>query len=127
MKLLIDTHTFLWFVNDEPQLSESAAALLESGATVFLSIASVWELAIKVSVGRLILPKPFDIFIPEQLALNAITVRPIRLADCYQVSRLPFHHRDPFDRLIIAQALVDGIDIISIDTAFDAYPIQRLW
>lgn len=127
MNVLIDTHTFLWFVNDEPHLSESAAALLESDTTVFLSIASLWEIAIKVSIGKLSLPQPFDVFIPEQLALNDMTVLPIRLADCHQVISLPFHHRDPFDRMIIAQAMIEDMPIVSIDTAFDAYPIHRLW
>ncbi len=127
MNVLIDTHTFLWFVNDDPQLSASAAALLEGDNTVLLSMASLWEIAIKVSIGKLALPQPFDVFIPEQLALNDITVLPIRLADCHQVSSLPFHHRDPFDRMIIAQALVEAIPVVSVDAAFDTYAVERLW
>jgi PIN domain nuclease of toxin-antitoxin system len=127
MKLLIDTHTFLWFVNDDLQLSTTAASLLESDHTVLLSIASLWEIAIKVSIGKLVLPYPFEQFISEQLALNEITVFPIRIADCDYVIRLPFHHRDPFDRMIIAQALAEDIPIVSIDTAFDNYEVTRLW
>ena len=127
MNLLIDTHTFLWFVNDDPQLSATAAALLETNSTVLLSIASLWEIAIKVSIGKLTLAQPFERFIPEQLALNDITTLPIRLTDCHQVIGLPFHHRDPFDRIIIAQALVEDLPIVSVDTAFDAYAVHRLW
>ncbi len=127
MNLLIDTHTFLWFVNDDPQLSTGAATLLESDNSVFLSIASLWEIAIKVSIGKLTLSQPFEQFMPEQLALNDITVLPIRIVDCHQLIGLPFHHRDPFDRIILAQALVEGVPVVSIDTAFDAYAVNRLW
>jgi PIN domain nuclease of toxin-antitoxin system len=127
MNLLIDTHTFLWFVNDDPQLSETAAELLESDNTILLSVASLWEIAIKVSIGKLTLPQPFNEFIPEQLALNDITLLPVRIADCNQVIDLPFYHRDPFDRMIIAQALVESVSVVSIDTAFDPYNVQRLW
>ncbi len=126
MNLLIDTHTFLWFVNDDPQLSTGAATLLESDNSVFLSIASLWEIAIKVSIGKLTLSQPFEQFMPEQLALNDITVLPIRIVDCHQLIGLPFHHRDPFDRIILAQALVEGVPVVSIDTAFDAYAVNRL-
>lgn len=127
MNVLIDTHTFLWFVNDDPRLSETAAALLEADTTVLLSVASVWEIAIKAGIGKLSLPKPFADFILEQLALNDITLLPIRVIDCERVISLPFHHRDPFDRMIIAQALVDYIPIVSVDAAFDAYDVRRLW
>lgn len=127
MNLLLDTHTFLWFVNDDPRLSTAAAALLESDNTVLLSIASLWEIAIKVSIGKLSLSQPFAQFISEQLALNDITVLPIRVVDCHQLIRLPFYHRDPFDRIIIAQAQVEGIPVVSVDTAFDAYDVKRYW
>lgn len=127
MTVLIDTHTFLWFVNDDPQLSITAGALLEADNVVLLSVASVWEIAIKVSIGKLELPCPFGEFIPAQLALNDITVLPIRVTDCHQVVTLPFHHRDPFDRIIIAQALAENIPLVSIDSVFDAYGIQRHW
>ncbi len=114
-------------VNDDPQLSTTAAALLEADNTVLLSMATLWEIAIKVSIGKLTLPQPFERIIPEQLAHNDITLLPIRLADCHQIIALPFHHRDPFDRIIIAQALVEDVPLVSVDTAFDAYGINRLW
>lgn len=127
MNLLIDTHTFLWFVGDDPQLSASATVLLESEHTIFLSIGSVWEIAIKVSLGKLVLPQPFERFIREQLALNAINVLPVRVADCARLIDLPFHHHDPFDRLIIAQALVEDMPVVGIEPVFDAYGVERLW
>ncbi len=111
MKLLLDTHTFLWFIEDSPKLSAEAKRLLESKAALLLSIASVWEMAIKISIGKLSLPSPFDDFVSEQLSKNTIELFPIRLAHLSLVSTLPFHHRDPFDRLLIAQAITEQYPI----------------
>lgn len=104
MKLLLDTHTFLWFIEDSPKLSAEAKGLLESEADLLLSIASIWEMAIKISIGKLSLASPFDEFISEQLSKNTIKLFPIRLAHLGLVSTLPFHHRDPFDRLLNSAA-----------------------
>lgn len=127
MKLLLDTHAFLWFIEDNPRLSIEAKALLESDAELLISTASLWEIAIKTSIGKLTLAQPFDIFIPQQLELNAIIILPIELAHLAVVSTLPFHHRDPFDRLLIAQAMNERLPVVSADAAFDDYAIQRLW
>ena len=127
MRLLLDTHTFLWFIYDDPRLSPRAKALLESDADLLLSVGSLWEISIKVSVGKLTLAQPFDIFVPQQLADNDIEMLPISLAHLGIVSKLPFHHRDPFDRLLIAQAMIEQVPIVSADTAFDAYSVARLW
>lgn len=127
MKLLLDTHTFLWFIGDNPRLSERAKGLLESDADLLLSVASLWELAIKVNIGKLTLAQPYEIFVPQQLADNEIEILPISLAHLGIVSSLPFHHRDPFDRLIISQAMIEQLPIVSIDAAFDAYSVERLW
>ncbi len=128
MKLLLDTHTFLWFLAADPQLSATARALIEDGDTeVYLSVGSLWEMAIKVSLGKLSLAQPFDTFIPDQLARNSIELLGIAVGHTARVVGLPFHHRDPFDRLLIAQALVEGIPIVGVDAAFDAYGVTRLW
>jgi PIN domain nuclease of toxin-antitoxin system len=127
MRLLLDTHTFLWFINANPQLSERAKSLLESDAELLLSTASLWEIAIKISIDKLTLARPYAVFIPQQLALNSIGELPIDLAHLALISTLPFHHRDPFDRLLIAQAMVESLAIVSADVAFDAYQITRLW
>lgn len=128
MRALLDTHTFLWFITDDSQLSDSARTTLEDGGNeILLSVASIWEMAIKVSLGKLALAGPFDNYIEEQLRLNAIDVLSITVAHVAAVVSLPFHHRDPFDRLLVAQASVEGIPIIGADTAFDAYPIIRIW
>jgi PIN domain nuclease of toxin-antitoxin system len=127
MKLLLDTHTFLWFINDSSRLSARAKALLESDADLFLSIASLWEMAIKTAIGKLALPQPYDIFIPQQLAHNEIEILPISISQLSVVSSLPQHHRDPFDRMLIAQATLEHLPIVSADIHFDAYSIARLW
>jgi PIN domain nuclease of toxin-antitoxin system len=127
MRLLLDTHTFLWFIDDNPRLSPRAKALLESDADLLLSVGSLWEIAIKVGVGKLTLAQPLGVFVPRQLADNEIGMLPISLAHLGVVSTLPFHHRDPFDRLLIAQAMIEQVSIVSADTAFDAYSVARLW
>ncbi len=127
MRYLIDTHTFLWFIENSPQLSAGAKNLLESDVDVLLSVASLWEIAIKVSIGKLSLPDAYERFTPQQIAANDIEVLPIKVEHLSVVAALPFHHRDPFDRLIIAQAMVEKIEIISVDGKFDAYPVKRWW
>jgi len=128
MKLLLDTHAFLWFIMGSSNLSETARALIEDPANEnLLSVASLWEMAIKVSLGKLTLASSFDDLIPRQLGLNGIELLNIKVDHTSVVATLPFHHRDPFDRLLIAQAIVEKMPMVSIDAAFDAYPIQRLW
>jgi len=103
MRLLLDTHAFIWFVEDSPLLSADAkSAIGDPGSEVFLSIASVWEMAIKVSLNKLRFSQPLDLFLPNQLRINDIATLNITLEHAMAVSRLPLHHRDPFDRLIIA-------------------------
>lgn len=128
MRLLLDTHSFLWFVTEDPKLSISARRIIATGSNeLLLSVACVWEIAIKVSIGRLPIPAPLDTFIPEQLRINRIGLLPIELKHIFEVTRLPLHHRDPFDRLLIAQALTEGLPIVSADPAFDSYSVQRPW
>jgi Uncharacterized protein conserved in bacteria len=127
MQLLLDTHTFLWFIMGNPTLSAPARALIEDVLNEkFLSVVSLWEIAIKLSIGKLSLSEPFDKLIPQQLSLNGFELLNIEIDHAAMVATLPFHHRDPFDRLLIAQALVEKMAIVSTDTAFDAYPITRL-
>jgi PIN domain nuclease of toxin-antitoxin system len=128
VRLLLDTHTFLWFVNGDAKLSAHARTLIEDMTNERLfSIASIWEMAIKVSTGRLSFTSPFDTFVAEQTERNRIDLLPITIAHTSQTIDLPYHHRDPFDRLLIAQAIVERMPLVSIDTAFDDYPITRLW
>jgi PIN domain nuclease of toxin-antitoxin system len=128
MKLLLDTHSFLWFIGGDDRLSLTARTLIEDTTNdVFLSVASLWEMAIKISLGRLQFSQPFETFIPQQLSLNRIGMLGITIGHAAQVAMLPFHHRDPFDRLLIAQALVEHVPIVSRDPEFDAYGIMRMW
>lgn len=128
MNLLLDTHTFLWFVNDNDNLSEKAKSVIEDAESeVYLSIASIWEMAIKVSLGKLEIQDPFGDFIQKQIQLNQFTVLNITPSHAAVVASLPFHHRDPFDRMLIAQAKSLQIPLISRDEVFDTYGIGRLW
>jgi PIN domain nuclease of toxin-antitoxin system len=128
VRLLLDTHTFLWFLSADPQLSATARGLIEDGGNdVYLSVGGLWEMAIKISLGKLSLGQPFETFIPDQLARTGIALLSITFEHTARVVGLPMHHRDPFDRLLIAQALVEGIPIVGMDAAFDAYGVARLW
>jgi PIN domain nuclease of toxin-antitoxin system len=128
MRFLIDTHTFIWYVQNSDRLTTSATAIINNGRNeILLSTASIWEMAIKQSTGKLNLGLPYANFINEQMRINNIGLLQIEVAHLDVVASLPFHHRDPFDRLLIAQVLVEQIPIVSIDPAFDAYSIQRIW
>jgi PIN domain nuclease of toxin-antitoxin system len=128
MNILLDTHTFLWFVADDPRLSTAARILIEAeDSQPFLSIASLWEMAIKVSLGKLKFEQPFDVFVPQQLGMNGIGILTLSIEHTAAIATLPFHHRDPFDRLIAVQARLEKMCLISADSAFDAYDIQRVW
>ena len=128
MRLLLDTHTFLWFILDDPRLSPAARAMLIDPANeLLLSPASYWEIAIKVSLGKYTVPGEFAEFMDAQVRENRLTILPIAIGDVAEVAQLPFHHRDPFDRLLVGQALVEKVPIVSTDPAFDAYGIVRMW
>ena len=128
MHLLLDTHTFLWFTRASPELSDTARVLIEDAKNnLFLSIASPWEVGIKVSTGKLTLGRPAELFFEDRMRRSRVELLPITLAHIACVSTLPFRHRDPFDRMLIAQSLTESIAIISADAVFDAYSVQRLW
>ena len=128
MTYLLDTHALIWFIEGDDQLSAHARRLMEDEVNeLFISVASLWELAIKVSIGKLHLAQSFETLFPSQLETNSIEILSISVDHLKEVSGLPFHHRDPFDRLMIAQAKAEGIPIISVDAAFDAYGVQREW
>ena len=128
MKYLLDTHTLIWFLIGDKKLSDTARRLIDNPSNEkFLSIVSLWEIAIKVSLGKLALGKSFEKLFPEQLHFNHIQILDITVDSLTKLATLPFHHRDPFDRLIIAQALVEELPVISTDMIFDAYGISREW
>lgn len=126
-RILIDTNAFLFFINNDNQLSPVAKRLFESETELVFSTASLWEIAIKISIGKLKLPEPFEQFIPLHLDLNLIGIMPINIDDLKVVSNLEFHHKDPFDRIIIAQSINRGLPVATSDDAFDSYKIERIW
>lgn len=128
MRILLDTHSFLWFISGDKRISAEARDLIaDLGNQALLSVGSLWEIAIKVSLGKLILLKPFDQLIPEQIALNDIEIPQVSLDDLGVVAELPYHHRDPFDRRIVSQAMTRSIPLLSNDATLDQYPLQRVW
>ncbi len=127
MRLLLDTHAFLWFILSDKRLSAKArAAIMDPANDVLVSPATFWEIAIKISLGKYRLPGPFEPFIQSQMAQNQFTILPITIAHVAVVSTLPHHHRDPFDRLLVAQALAEKIPLLSEDAVLDAYGVQRI-
>jgi PIN domain nuclease of toxin-antitoxin system len=128
VKLLLDTHAFLWWVDASRKLSRRARSAIGSGRNeCFVSVASGWEIAIKVSLGTLRIDGALDRFLPEQMAANAFRPLPIDLKHAARVATLPFHHRDPFDRLLVAQALEEGLSIVTADPVFARYGVKRVW
>jgi PIN domain nuclease of toxin-antitoxin system len=128
MKLLLDTHAFLWFVWNHKNLSSTAqSAIADPRNTVLFSAASHWEIAIKASVGKLTLTAPFKDFIEQSLAKNNFQPLAIDVSHSDALILLPFHHRDPFDRMLIAQAMVEHISMVSAESLFDSYGVQRIW
>ena len=128
MKLLLDTHTLLWFISGNLDLSPTSRKLIEGTENEkFVSAASIWETAIKVSIGKMSLMAPFDDIFPRQLEINGFDLLPVKIEHSSIVATLPFHHRDPFDRIIAAQAIAESMFIVSLDEIFDHYGINRKW
>lgn len=128
MRLLLDTHTMYWYIEDSPDLSATARRLIQDTSNdILISPASYWEMAIKISLGKWQLNRPYDAFIDIALSQYGFQVLPILPAHTTALIRLPFHHRDPFDRLLAAQALIEDIPLVSTDAIFDQYGIKRVW
>ena len=128
MRALLDTHAFLWWVIDSPELSQSARSVMgDSTNELYLSAASGWEIAIKIKLGRLEIAGDPEKLIPEQMVLNAISGLPVQMSHAIHVFQLPYLHRDPFDRILIAQARVEEIPIITRDSAISQYDVETIW
>ena len=128
MRVLLDTHTLLWFLTDDARLGRRALALISSDDNeVLVSVASLWEIAIKHALGKLPLDRPFAETFPAQLVTNKIDLLPISTAHLARLVDLPHRHRDPFDRLIVAQALVEGVPLLTRDGALARYGVETVW
>ena len=125
MNVLVDTHVWIWSLASPDRLSPESRGLLSSSRNVvYLSAASAWELALKAALGKIELPEPVETYVPTRMARQGITALPITHAHALRVATLPPHHRDPFDRLLIAQALVERLPILTADVAFDRYDVE---
>lgn len=128
MKLLLDTHTLYWYVEDDPKLSSTAQSLIRDASNeVYVSPASYWEMAIKVSLGKWIFHRPYEEFMDMVLNAYGFQIFHVLPTHTAQLIAMPFHHNDPFDRLLVAQALAESIPVVSIDGHLDSYGITRLW
>lgn len=127
MAVLIDTQVMIWLESAPDKLSKKTRELLSKEATVYFSHVSVWEMAIKIKMGKLLINRDLGSFIEDFKNDYRFTPLPIALAHIYKTQELEFHHKDPFDRLIIAQAVFEGFSIVSSDTVFDKYTDNRVW
>ena len=128
MKALLDTHTFLWWITGAVSVSRRASEIIGDGSNLlFLSAASGWEIAIKAQLGKLTLPAHPNQFVTEQLAINGIDALPIQLIHAMHVYTLPLHHRDPFDRILIAQSQLENLPILTADPLMARYAVDIIW
>ncbi|WP_254511180.1 type II toxin-antitoxin system VapC family toxin [Anatilimnocola floriformis] len=127
MRIILDTHVFLWFVSGDPRLPTRYRSEIQSPENdIFLSAASIWEAVIKNQLGHLPLPEKASVYLPQQRLMHGIHSLPIDENDMAALSNLPAHHRDPFDRMIIAQAVKHSLVLASLDSQFSAYPVALL-
>jgi PIN domain nuclease of toxin-antitoxin system len=128
MKVLLDTHAFLWLISGDDRLSETAQkAFLDPDNYLFFSAASLWEICIKISLGKLSLKSGWLKTIQDEMKVNTIQWLSIEMPHCVELTNLPFHHRDPFDRMLVAQAMVDDMQLLSRDNRLSSYEIKRIW
>lgn len=127
MTYLLDTQALIFFFENDPALSAKAKSLIEDTENqIIVSTASLWEMAIKINIGKLKPTQPLRTFF-ERIPIEDMELLPVEPDHILAVSSLPLHHRDPFDRIIIAQAMVENLEVIGNDVAFDDYPVKRVW
>ena len=127
MRLLLDTHVFLWWIDDDPRMSRRSRSLISHADKILVSVASVWEIAIKAGLGQLEVPPDLRRYLVRQLARNEFELLPVLFEHAVAVRDLPLHHRDPFDRLLIAQSLTERLALISHDARMRAYAVEVHW
>ena len=128
MRLLLDTHVFIWWFSEPEKLSPKASTLLaDDDNELLLSVASVWEMQIKIQLGKLKFTVPLRELVESQEKANGVKVLPVGLEHVLSLDTLPAHHKDPFDRLLVAQAKVEGASLVSADPVFSGYPVKLLW
>ncbi len=126
-RYLLDTQAIIFHATGSDQLSEEAKAIFQSDYQLLISPVSIWEMAIKVSIGKLVFDQDFRTMIMDEISVNQYEILEISLNSIFRVQQLPFIHKDPFDRLLIAQAITENIPIVSSDLVFDQYMVSRIW
>ena len=127
MRTLVDTHAFLWWIAGDERMSRHSREIFAGSSNLLMSVASIWEILIKVQIGKLNLPRPAGPFVISELAENRIEILPIKLDHLLVFEQLPMHHRDPFDRMLIAQGIKENLPIITPDPLFGRYPVRIIW
>jgi PIN domain nuclease of toxin-antitoxin system len=128
MRYLVDAHSLIWALDDPSRFSSTAASALQDPASqLLLSAGTMWELSIKVALGKLALSQPFRPWLEKAIADLGLSVLPITLDHVERQAALPFHHRDPFDRMLVAQSMIEKLSLVSADTILDQYGIHRVW
>jgi PIN domain nuclease of toxin-antitoxin system len=128
VRVLLDTHALLWWISDDPRLSDRAREIIADGRNeLFFSAASGWEISIKAGLGRLEVPEDLQRFISDQLSRNAVQSLPIYLSHALHIRNLPDHHRDPFDRILVSQAILEEMPLLSADPQISRYPVEVVW
>jgi PIN domain nuclease of toxin-antitoxin system len=131
MKYILDTHVILWYLSEDPKLSTKAKEIVDARNNLYFSIISLWEVSIKVNIGKLQINRPIEALPIELQYMNIqilpITIRDIEIYSSLPLPNSPIQHRDPFDRILIAQAINYSFNLVSQDTAFDSYPVSRIW
>ena len=128
MNILLDSHTLIWFSQNSPQLSSSAIEILENrNNLLFLSLVSVWEIQIKVQLGKLNLDISLSEIVKDQTKINDVQILPMKLSHIWTLDTLLYYHKDPFDRLLISQAITENLIILGVDSVFDSYPVEKIW
>jgi PIN domain nuclease of toxin-antitoxin system len=127
MRALLDTHTFLWAISGNEKLSHRAGKIFAGPSDLWLSVASIWEILIKVQIGKLPLPAPVGPYVMRKMADNRIEVLPVSLNHVLRIESLPIRHNDPFDRVLIAQSLEEKLPLVTSDRVFAEYPVEVIW
>ncbi|MGH9672423.1 MAG: type II toxin-antitoxin system VapC family toxin [Bryobacteraceae bacterium] len=128
MTVLVDTHAFLWWITDNSRLPAHArSCFTERRNQLFLSVASLWEIIVKTQIGRLAIPRPAGPYLVQQMARNALRVLPLQPGHVFRLENLPMHHRDPFDRILVAQSQEEGWPVLTGDPLIRAYDVQTIW
>lgn len=128
MNILLDSHTLIWFSQNYSKLYSSEIKILEDrNNLLFLSLVSVWEIQIKVQLGKLNLDISLSEIVKDQTKINDVQILPLKLSHIWTLDTLPYYHKDPFDHLLISQAITENLIILGVDSVFDSYPVEKIW